>query len=216
MKPEIDAILNSIGWMKAKQVNRSLIFQCWEPNSRGNMYFTDKPGAKSGNKSLQKLEKAYSELPDSLRAKLNDQMKTSEDWDDGISPILTFDRALLTLLHHAKLEKERFWSGKGKSKNVNAYDIANQMAEIYVLGLGEMPTGGESAYEQIGQESDPKQAGSRFSKAVKKMYKALDVTANFREPADNAIKNLQSDNFKRFSQLIKLRNLNDHSISLFK
>jgi len=79
------------------------------------------------------------------------------------------------------------------------------MAEIYVLGRGEMPGAGE--------DSDGNPSG-KFTKAVAEVFRLSGISARPRAPASRAVKWLKENDSKEFKRLMNLRATGGRQLSL--
>ena len=197
MSEEIERILNGIGWQVAKMNNKSLFFQAWEPSRNGGLYFASKPDAKLGLEKLDAVAHALAELPEYLRLLLGDFSRQPQDWEKERIPMEDFELGLLNLIDYAHREKDELWSGDGPSTKHAARNIAREMAEIYVLGMGKKPTSGS----RPDKSSEP---STRFTRAVKAVFHELKIDAHFKAPCEHAIAHLNKDCEKRYKTLLKM------------
>jgi hypothetical protein len=79
----------------------------------------------------------------------------------------------------------------GRPKNMRAYNVAEIVAEIYVVGMGKTP--GVSGEDETGQYSTP------YVRAVESVFRVLGLSANPIEPCDAAKNKL---NARRIAQLL--------------
>jgi len=82
MTPEIEAVLNGIGFMKARSINRSLIFHSFTPGQRPGLY-RDKNEAGKAHETLTALRVALLALPTRAAELIDHHSRTPEDWDAG-------------------------------------------------------------------------------------------------------------------------------------
>ena len=203
MKPELLPVLNGIGYQKALMLDRSLAFLMFEPGQRPGLY-KDKTEAKEAHNALEGLRAALLNLPDHALELLEGSSKYSEDWDSGRSPLQNVADGLGRLLEYSEDERARDWSGRGPSRSLVADETARWLAKIFVLGLGEMPSAGESQGEPSG----------RFTKAVADVFKLASFKERPREPAHRAVAWLKANNQEEFSKLIKVRETGGNIVSL--
>ncbi|PWE29244.1 hypothetical protein DDZ14_17885 [Maritimibacter sp. 55A14] len=197
MTPELERILNRIGFQRAKTYNPSPFFVSSEQSLRGSLLFADKPSARDGVEEMEAILKRINHLPKHLREALDGALRSPEDWDNDRSPLLEFENALEVLLEEGIKEKSQYWTGRGASPKVSANQVASTMAEIYVIGLGKMPTEGE-AY-------DSGEPSTKFSKTVRDVFEHINLRAHFREPCRRAIKELKENDKEKFHRLLEIR-----------
>lgn len=199
MSDEIEAILNDIGWQFAKRCNQSLIFWNWEPRKNGGLLFAGKPDAREGLEYLKKIKRAMADLPAPLREMLGNEMRTSEDWDSGRDLLSELETALFRTTNYAQTERDRLWSGRGPSANHSSREVAEKMAEIYVLGLGKMPT--------YGRKPDSSEPSTDYSRAVRDVFGKIQLLAHFGEPCKQAIEMLKENDSAKYNALLTKRSL---------
>lgn len=206
MKPEVRRILDKIGYSQALQCSRSLWLHSWEPNDRGNRLFENKVEAKDSLRKLHEITALFQETSPHLLNLINDHAKNSVDWDQGRDPLVDVAQAIGGLIGMAGKENNSIWDGHGASRRIAAEDIAKDMAQIYVLGLGKMPGSGA--------KSDGSPSG-RFPKAVYQVFLELNRPDNFRRPCKQAVAWLKADDRKEFKRFIHQRELRGRKLSLF-
>lgn len=119
------------------------------------------------------------------------------DWDTGRDLLQEFDIALNQTREIASKEKDRFWSGNGRSIKHNARVIALEIAKIYVLGNGKLPP--------IGRREDGREPSGPYCHAVRNILSLLAIKTDFYAPCEEAIAALQNNKGSEFRKLIDLR-----------
>lgn len=196
MKPETKALLNEIGYQQALLCNRSLMFWSWAPSAHGGNLFKNKTEAGECRKSISDLEEALRSVPERLLELIESEARSSEDWDNGRSPLVDVVCAIGAVRDMSEREYKEKWKGRGPSPKLAAQDTAVKLAEIYVLGRGEMPGSGAT------HEGDP---SGHFPKFVERFFGLEGIDANFRAACKHAIKWLKADNKREFKRLISMR-----------
>lgn len=205
MIPEIRTILNSIGYAKACRLDRALTFLYWEPTEYGNRHFKSKEEAAQNIEHLRKLSQLLQNMPPRLVGLINNQSKTSDDWDSGRDPYFDVAYGVVELLTMAENESTLIWNGKGASRRPAAEDIAKHMAKIFVLGMGAMPGSGA---KENGEPSGP------FPTAVRNVFHSMGLADNFRRPCIKAVKWLKADEEREFNHLMMRRKANGAQVPL--
>jgi len=199
MTPELEEVLDGIGWQVAKVYNRSLFFLAWEPTKDGGLLFRSKPDAREGINNLLKLEAALKQIPPTLHSMLSGVLRTSEDWDSGRNPMEEFELGLAEAINIARHEQDKLWTGAGPNAKQAARKVADQMAEIYVLGMGKLPTSGT-------KPDNSNEPSTQFSRAVRDVYRLLDIDAHFMGPCERAVAALEADDGAGLKRLYDIRN----------
>ncbi|MEH6646299.1 hypothetical protein [Sulfitobacter sp.] len=205
MRPELEKILKEIGYTEALAYDRSLAFQFWEPNERGNRHFKDKKEAEEGTKHLRKITDLIQSTPPYLLALINDHARRAEDWETSRDPLFDVAFAVIELTALAQTEKDLIWSGPGASRRIAGLDIAKHLARIFVLGRGQMPGSGAKV--------DGEPSGD-FAIAVAEVFNFLNFPDNFRRPCREAVAWLKADDYREFNQMMQMRATNGKGISL--
>lgn len=196
MKPEIRAVLENIGYTRARLYNPSLVFSAWEPTQRGDRLYKGKQEANVCKKALGSLLQALETCPLHVQQIVSSHSKISTDWDEARDPFSEVIQAISELITMTDREFAEFWDSGGAPPRPAGEDIAKKMAEIYVLGMGKLPT--------VGANSDGDPTG-RFSRAVAETFLLLGMPDNFRRPCRVAVDELKRDDNLRFEQLMRLR-----------
>lgn len=205
MKPEILAVLNSIGYQQALVYDRSISLKYWDPEKSSSKIWPGKTQAHSGQKDIYNVFKALNDLPSHIVERWETLSKTTEDWDSGRSPFHDTLKGLVQLQQQSILEIETSWAGSGRSKDYRAYDTARKIAEIYILGTGKMPT--------KGADSEGAPTGE-FCKAVDQVFRLAGYSANFRRFAEAAVDWVKENDNEVFNSLISLRNCKGQRMSI--
>ncbi|HSF93883.1 MAG TPA: hypothetical protein VLA52_02570 [Thermohalobaculum sp.] len=225
----LEAELNKIGRQTAKLINRSLLFG--PPDELGGLMFREKnkriglDEAAAAEQELADLAAANSNLGRTIervcperRALINHALACPEERETG-----EYVDRLDTIYHvmgHAlaecievamdamRPEVETFHSKIGRPRIERAYRVAEQLAEIYVLGLGEMPE-----YQSIRQHHAPGEHNTAqsdkpttlFGCVTENVYEILGIPGGTRTPCEQAINNLEGDRFEALMTLRRLR-----------
>lgn len=102
--------------------------------------------------------------------------------------VLDFHRAFKERLAELEEQKDKFWNVSHRAPDYYARAIASRLAKLYARETGEFPTSGTSPISGG--------ASTRFTKALEKVFKLLDINCGVRSPADWAIKHLTEDDLK--------------------
>lgn len=182
MKPEVKAILDSIGFENAKAYSKSL-FDFVGIDRSGGVAFSSKREAKEARAAIEALARAIDKLPPHVRELWDHHSRRSIDWDEDRSILQDVIYGLAEIEGLAEHAIEDPWGSFTGSRDRRADAIAYRMAEIYVLGLGEIPHG-----KARSTDGSP---NGRYTRAVQDMFEALGLNkVSFRVPCERAVNKL--------------------------
>jgi hypothetical protein len=194
MKPEIETILNQIGWQKVKKLypgRAQFIEEKLTPT--GGLFATKATVASDQQRRILEVLSALEDLVSKLENLPSDQRDCINMWscpvderENGIPDRVGRATASLTdLVPGFRITNEGLlWESQAASKssrprNVNVYRVAEAVAEIYVIGTGKRPGyGSKNVY--TGQEGTP------FARAVSGVFAILGIQAEAKGPCEAA------------------------------
>jgi hypothetical protein len=194
MTPEIEAILNRIGWQKVLKLYPHLARSIEAKlTPTGGLFAAKATVASDQQKRIVEILSALESLVLRLESLPPDQRDCINMWscppgerDKGIPDRVGMITAGLTdlvpglLITDEILVWESRAAGKGsRPRNENAYRVAEAVAEIYVVGTGRRPGyGSRSVYTD--------QDGTPFGRAVSEIFAALGIQADTKGPCEAA------------------------------
>lgn len=206
LPPELEAILDKIGWATVKE-RAPAVAEIWErfltPNAGG--FAPDPVRARATLKCFEKLASAIDRVLaqlNSLTSKEVSDLNTACQLDTSLEEIfrpppdsvaavkqgLERLRAGLTP-PHLFLEWEADQSKKGRPRNEVAYKIARILAHIYVVGRGDLPT--------YGRDAITNEPNGDFVPTVVEVYRILEVEVGDPiDPCKAAIKSITAPIFE--------------------
>ncbi|WP_299636352.1 hypothetical protein [uncultured Ruegeria sp.] len=189
MSPEVRAILKRIGYERAMVKSGSLFLGSGFDNY-GGLAFNTKIEARDALEKLERLERALLDVPERVIELWDHHSRRSEDWDAGrnvLADVIFGLRGVIEFAENTIGDPQ----SKKYGRNHSADAIAYNMAEIYVLGMGEVPDG-------KARSSEGKPTGD-YTKAVQAMFDELGVkSVSFRQPCERAVKRLVASGHAEF------------------
>ncbi|WP_170576240.1 hypothetical protein [Ruegeria atlantica] len=180
MSPGVLAILERIGYNRAKFKTASFFFPGFD--DYGGLAFSTKKEAREALEKLERLERALLDIPERVIELWDHSSRRSEDWDAGRSVLGDVINGIRDVKESAESTICNPHDNK-YGRNHSADEIAYKMAEIYVLGMGEVPDG-------KARSSDGKPTGD-YTIAVQSMFEELNVKGvSFRKPCERAVEKL--------------------------
>lgn len=203
MTPEVDAVLNRIGWEKVKAASPLIAAQLRAKlHSAATLGTTDTASRKMAEETTRifkttiELRNQLEALRPAVRQNINVatickaramQMLNEGRWDipdhveETRSVLLTLLIGLEATL--SRLEHEGGAPRKGNARNLRPHAVANACARIYVAGMGEMPVVSKD------QSSDTGVSGL-YGRTVAEIFRLLGIRSRVFGPCQRAIADL--------------------------